>query len=119
MTTARDLIVDALDIKSFLMCESEQERGARALDRFNVQKQGARKIPSPLELCMLKRRERRAPLAPSGGRSILRFSLTPGFSPMTGDGERLNRFNGFPRAGKPLKRLEFTSCVSHRAEARC
>ena len=25
MTTARDLIVDALDIESFLLCESEQE----------------------------------------------------------------------------------------------
>jgi len=33
------------------------------------------------------------------------ISLTPGFSPVT-DGKTIqNRFNGFPRAGKPLKRL--------------
>jgi len=33
------------------------------------------------------------------------ISLTPGFSPVTGENECRNRFNGFPGAGKPLKRL--------------
>jgi hypothetical protein len=33
------------------------------------------------------------------------ISLTPGFSPVRADPECQNRFNGFPRAGKPLKRL--------------
>jgi len=33
------------------------------------------------------------------------FSLTPGFSPVRAGGEDQNRFNGFFRAGKPLKRL--------------
>ena len=49
--------------------------------------------------------------APTCGDSILRFSLTPGFSPVTSEGEHRSRFNGFPRTGKPLKRLEFTSRV--------
>ncbi len=33
------------------------------------------------------------------------ISLTPGFSPVTRDANPENRFNGFPPAGKPLKRL--------------
>jgi hypothetical protein len=33
------------------------------------------------------------------------ISLTPGFSPVRAGKERQNRFNGFSRAGKPLKRL--------------
>ncbi len=33
------------------------------------------------------------------------ISLTPGFSPMLAGKASQNRFNGFPRAGKPLKRL--------------
>lgn len=33
------------------------------------------------------------------------MSLTPGFSPVGGGDTRENRFNGFSRAGKPLKRL--------------
>jgi hypothetical protein len=33
------------------------------------------------------------------------FSLTPGFSPVTVPGKEKNRFNGFPAADKPLKRL--------------
>ena len=33
------------------------------------------------------------------------ISLTPGFSPVTAGNECQNRFNGFFRAGKPLKRL--------------
>ena len=32
-------------------------------------------------------------------------SLTPGFSPVRVGETGQNRFNGFPRAGKPLKRL--------------
>jgi hypothetical protein len=32
-------------------------------------------------------------------------SLAPGFSPVMFGETRQNRFNGFPRAGKPLKRL--------------
>jgi hypothetical protein len=32
-------------------------------------------------------------------------SLTPGFSPVMFGETCQNRFNGFPRAGKPLKRL--------------
>src|SRR6266542_2747273 len=38
-------------------------------------------------------------------RSVL--SLTPGFSPVTGEGAGLNRFSGFSRTRKPLKRLDF------------
>lgn len=33
------------------------------------------------------------------------FSLTPGFSPVMAARANQNRFNGFPRVGKPLKRL--------------
>ena len=33
------------------------------------------------------------------------ISLTPGFSPVMADEGDQNRFNGFSRAGKPLKRL--------------
>jgi hypothetical protein len=33
------------------------------------------------------------------------ISLTPGFSPVTAGKPIQNRFNGFPRADKPLKRL--------------
>jgi len=33
------------------------------------------------------------------------ISLTLGFSPVTSDGKGENRSNGFPRTGKPLKRL--------------
>jgi hypothetical protein len=33
------------------------------------------------------------------------FSLTPGFSPVMADRKCPNRFNGFRRADKPLKRL--------------
>jgi hypothetical protein len=33
------------------------------------------------------------------------ISLTPGFSPVMADKEHQNRFNGFFRADKPLKRL--------------
>jgi hypothetical protein len=33
------------------------------------------------------------------------FSLTPGFSPVTATVLSANRFNGFPRLTKPLKRL--------------
>ncbi len=35
----------------------------------------------------------------------INFSLAPGFSPVNADMDSGNRFNGFPRAGKPLKRL--------------
>jgi hypothetical protein len=35
------------------------------------------------------------------------FSLTPGFSPVPQPGKSKNRFNGFFRAVKPLKRLTF------------
>jgi hypothetical protein len=33
------------------------------------------------------------------------ISLTPGFSPVLAGKASQNRFNGFPRAVKPLKRL--------------
>jgi hypothetical protein len=33
------------------------------------------------------------------------FLLTPGFSPVLAGKEQQNRFNGFTRAGKPLKQL--------------
>jgi hypothetical protein len=41
------------------------------------------------------------------------ISLTPGFSPVKTDWEFQNRFNGFHRVGKPLKRLasRHTSCT--------
>ncbi len=39
-------------------------------------------------------------------RLVRSLSLTPGFSPVTGDGEGFNRFSGFPRAWKPFKRLK-------------
>jgi hypothetical protein len=41
------------------------------------------------------------------------FSLTPGFSPVQKSGKVKNRFNGFPRASKPLKRLALrTTCYT-------
>ncbi len=33
------------------------------------------------------------------------LSLAPGFSPVAAAGGNDSRFNGFPRGGKPLKRL--------------
>jgi hypothetical protein len=39
------------------------------------------------------------------------ISLTPGFSPVIADGKCQNRFNGFPRAEKPLKRLDDPAAV--------
>jgi hypothetical protein len=37
---------------------------------------------------------------------MLNFSLTPGFSRVLKAHEHRNRFNGFPRLEKPLKRLK-------------
>jgi hypothetical protein len=42
------------------------------------------------------------------------ISLTPGFSPVTVGKAIQNRFNGFPRAGKPLKRLACRHATSIR-----
>ena len=42
------------------------------------------------------------------------LSLTPSFSPVTRHRERRNRFNGFVRAGKPLKRLEIANIADTR-----
>jgi hypothetical protein len=42
------------------------------------------------------------------------ISLTPGFSPVTVGKTIQNRFNGFPRAGKPLKRLVYRNATSTR-----
>ena len=50
--------------------------GARALARFNVRCGWTHKIASPLELCEVKRRERRAPARIGGCHSISRFSIT-------------------------------------------
>jgi hypothetical protein len=44
-------------------------------------------------------------LPTSGATSSATISLTPGFSPVNRGAEIENRFNGFPHAGKPLKRL--------------
>jgi hypothetical protein len=77
--------------------------GARASARFTARTPAASKTnPALNSIRPLRRRERRAPAL---------LSLTPGFSPVTGEGESLNRFNGFPRAAKPLKRLKFASRV--------
>ena len=42
------------------------------------------------------------------------ISLTPGFSPVTASKTIQNRFNGFPRADKPLKRLGSRHAISTR-----
>ena len=42
------------------------------------------------------------------------ISLTPGFSPVTVGKTIQNRFNGFPRARKPLKRLACRNATSTR-----
>ena len=42
------------------------------------------------------------------------ISLTPGFSPVMIGKTIQNRFNGFPRAGKPLKRLTCRHATSTR-----
>jgi hypothetical protein len=42
------------------------------------------------------------------------ISLTPGFSPVIVSEERDNRFNGFSRAEKPLKRLDCHACCATR-----
>jgi hypothetical protein len=49
---------------------------ARASARFNVRHCGALKIPSPLAFWALKRRERRAPFAPSWCHPDLRASIS-------------------------------------------
>ena len=49
--------------------------GARASARFNVQGCGAHKTSRPFADWTLKRRERRAPLAPLSGRAFLRASM--------------------------------------------
>jgi hypothetical protein len=41
-------------------------------------------------------------------------SLTPDFSPMTVGKTVQNRFNGFPSADKPLKRLDVRNAASTR-----
>ena len=43
-------------------------------------------------------------------KGIFQISLTPGFSRVAGGRGEPNRFSGFRRAGKPLKRLEFFRC---------
>ena len=151
MTTARDTIVDALDLESFVLCGVAQicnlpyrrivfgtasrrmgphglptisglqirdtaesnsalrrhggaARGARALARFNVRKHEARKTPSPLEFCTLKRRERRAPFGePSGASS----SLTPALSPRRG--RNVPRVSAKPRWSSAPRLTNFTS----------
>jgi hypothetical protein len=40
--------------------------------------------------------------------------LTPGFSPVMAGKTDQNRFNGFPRGGKPLKRLACSNAVGTR-----
>ena len=85
--------------------------GARASSRFAVQEPGSSNSnSSPYRIQTLKRRERRAPTRhalPLGLRPLpRRLSLTPGFSPVTSDGGRFNRFSGFSRAKKPMKRLD-------------
>jgi hypothetical protein len=47
------------------------------------------------------------------------ISLTPGFSPVVVSEKFQNRFNGFPRADKPLKRLANPDTFHHPAEAGC
>jgi hypothetical protein len=47
------------------------------------------------------------------------ISLTPGFSPVLAGKESKNRFNGFPRASKPLKRLTNVTHFHHPAAAGC
>lgn len=47
--------------------------GARALARFNVQTHETRDTASPLELCALKRRERRAPRRSERGSATVIF----------------------------------------------
>ena len=40
------------------------------------------------------------------------FSLTPGFSPVPAAGSEQNRFNGFPRPAKSLKRLAHRAALA-------
>ena len=47
--------------------------GARASARFNAQAHAARDLSSPLELCALKRRERRAPRRNESGMATVIF----------------------------------------------
>jgi len=42
------------------------------------------------------------------------ISLTPGFSPVMAGQADQNRFNGFPRASKPLKRLAHRNACTTR-----
>ncbi len=84
--------------------------GARASARFHVHCGMAQGISGPLSNRMLKRRERRAPLARGSGRPVSQVSLTPGFSRVVGAANEGNGFNRFPRANvKPLKRLSHRS----------
>lgn len=49
--------------------------GARASARCNVHGGAAMKMPGPLPIRALKRRDRRAPLAPNESHAISRYSI--------------------------------------------
>jgi hypothetical protein len=50
---------------------------------------------------------------------IKTFSLTPGFSPVTGENGRQNRFNGFFRPRQAVETADLFPLLRHPAEAGC
>ena len=50
--------------------------GAPASARFTVRNDETLEIPGPFSICMLKRRERRAPRPAQGRRPLARYSTT-------------------------------------------
>ena len=90
--------------------------GARASARFNFQIQEAHESSDAPAKRTLKRRERRAPLAPYSSHLGFRLSLTPGFSRVYDGGESGNRFNGFPRGSRTA--VETAKLFSTRTDTR-
>ena len=79
--------------------------GARASARFNAQSCGAHKTPSPLAVWTLKRRERRAPLAPLPCHSVSGGSITCQHRPQPRwgcDSPAAFSQGSFPRCGTTL-----------------
>jgi hypothetical protein len=64
--------------KKIFLSKLAQGIGARALARFIVQNAAAQKMPRPLSVCELKRRERRAPLRHAFRHLISRALITTG-----------------------------------------
>ena len=69
MTTARDTIVDALDIESFVLCESEPERVAQATCLCRAATRRAEREEVSEIICACVVRATFPPFRPASGRT--------------------------------------------------